>query len=210
MLTDDLKNLDINDIASWPIPIKVVGAIIVSALILALSYWFFIQDQLDALDKAGRKEQELRATFLMKKSLAINLPAYRQQMTDMEEDFGVMLRQLPNKTEIPELLIDITQAGLSRGLKFKLVKPGVKIYSDFYATLPIDLNVMGTYHELGQFISDLAALPRIVSLGNIDISPLDKKLSMKTIALTYHYLDEEEIAAQSAAKNKKKRRRGRR
>ncbi|HEC13703.1 MAG TPA: pilus assembly protein PilO [Acidiferrobacteraceae bacterium] len=207
MLADDLKNLDINDIASWPIPIKIIGTVIVSALILALGYWFFIQDQLDTLDKAERKEQALRANFLTKKALAINLPAYRKQMADMEEDFGVMLRQLPNKTEIPELLIDITQAGLSRGLKFELVKPGTKIYSDFYATLPIDLNVVGTYHELGQFVSDLAALPRIVSLGNIDITPVKNKLSMKTIALTYHYLDEEEIAAQSATKNKKKRRR---
>lgn len=211
MLVDDLKNLDINDIASWPIPIKIIGAVIVSTLILALGYWFFIQDQLDALDKAERKEQELRANFLTKKALAINLPAYRQQMANMEEDFGVMLRQLPNKTEIPELLIDITQAGLSRGLKFELVKPGIKIYSDFYATLPIDLKVTGSYHELGQFISDLAALPRIVSLGNIDISPSGNKLSMKTIALTYHYLDEVEIAAQSAAKKKKKKKgRGRR
>lgn len=210
MLVDDLKNLDINDIASWPIPIKIIGAVIVSTLILALGYWFFIQDQLDALDKAERKEQELRSNFLTKKALAINLPAYRQQMANMEEDFGVMLRQLPNKTEIPELLIDITQAGLSRGLKFELVKPGIKIYSDFYATLPIDLKVTGSYHELGQFISDLAALPRIVSLGNIDISPSGNKLSMKTIALTYHYLDEVEIAAQSAAKKKKKKGRGRR
>jgi type IV pilus assembly protein PilO len=121
-------------------------------------------------------------------------------MLDMEESFGVMLRQLPNKTEIPELLIDITQAGLGRGLQFVLFRPGKTRYADFYATLPIDVTVTGSYHEMGQFVSDLAALPRIVSLGNFKITPASGgRLSMSTVALTYHYLDEEEIAAQAAS-----------
>jgi len=201
MRLDDFRNIDLNDISSWPVPVKIVAAVVIGSLIAFLGYWFWIKGDREELARVTQKEQELRQSYLTKKALAINLPAYEQQMQDMEESFGVMLRQLPNKTEIPELLIDITQAGLGRGLQFVLFKPGSTRFADFYATLPIDVTVTGSYHEMGQFVSDLAALPRIVSLGNFNIKPAaGGRLSMTTVALTYHYLDEEEIAAQAASK----------
>jgi type IV pilus assembly protein PilO len=209
-LLDDFKNIDPNDIASWPTPVKVLAAILIAIAIGIGGYIYFIKDLRVSLERVQKKEQELRQTFLRKKALALNLPAYRAQMQEMQERFGVMLRQLPNKTEIPELLIDITQAGLGRGLQFELFQPGVKSSQDFYATLPINLKVYGSYHELGEFVSDLAALPRIVSLGNIQIQPAGrdrhKKLAMTATAMTYHYLDEEDQAA-AAQDNKTARRR---
>ncbi len=212
MTLDDLRNLDINDFASWPIPVKITVAVAVSILILAAGYWYWIEDDREALAQVEKKEVELRAAYLKKKAMAINLPAYKQQMADMEESFGVMLRQLPNKTEIPELLIDITQAGLGRGLQFVLFKPQAEKTAEFYAILPISIKVIGKYHILGEFISDLAALPRIVALGNLSIAGAGKgktrKLAMTATAMTYRYLDEDEIqAAQAPAKKKPRRRR---
>jgi type IV pilus assembly protein PilO len=207
----ELRDLDINDVSSWPTPIKVLGAALIAAGIIAAGYYVFIKDKLAELDTAERQELELRQTFLKKKALAVNLPAYQQQMKEMEETFGVMLRQLPNRTEIPELLIDITQAGLGRGLQFELFKPGSKRNHEFYAELPISIQVVGDYHEMGEFVSDLAALPRIVSLGNISISRAGERLRMGATAITYHYLDENEIQAQRAkAKQGAKRPRNRR
>lgn len=207
----DLRNIDINDIPSWPVPVKVFGAVVIGIVILFLGYWFWIQDDRGRLERAERQELQLRETFKAKKALAINLPAYKKQMQQMEKTFGQMLRQLPNKAEIPDLLIDITQAGLGRGLQFELFKPGAKRYADFYATLPIDVRVLGTYHEIGLFVSDLAALPRIVSLGDFQITRRGQgnKLVMATTALTYHYLEQEEIEARAAQKGKKPRRRRR-
>jgi len=206
MTLDDFKNIDINDFASWPIPVKIFAAIIVCVLIVGSGYWYLISDDREALAQAERRETELRQTFLQKKALAINLPAYQQQMKDMQESFGVMLRQLPNKTEIPELLVDITQAGLGRGLEFVLFKPGAERTADFYAILPISVSVIGTYHELGNFVSDLAALPRIVSLGNLTIAPAGKggrnQLVMTATAMTYRYLDEQEVEQEQEAKKK--------
>jgi len=207
----ELRDLDLNDVSSWPTPIKVLGAALIAAGIIAAGYYVFIKDKLAELDTAERQELELRQTYLKKKALAVNLPAYQQQMKEMEETFGVMLRQLPNRTEIPELLIDITQAGLGRGLQFELFKPGSKRNHEFYAELPISIQVVGDYHEMGEFVSDLAALPRIVSLGNINISRAGERLRMAATAITYHYLDENEIQAQRAkAKQGAKRPRKRR
>lgn len=195
----DLKNLDINDFSSWPLPFKWAASALACLLILFAGYWFIIKGKMEQLDGARKKEDELRATFMQKKAMAINLPAYKQQMEEMEQSFGVLLRQLPDKTEIPELLIDITQAGLGRGLQFVLFKPEAKRPVEFYAELPISLQVIGTYHELGEFVSDLSALSRIVTLGNITIAPLKgSRLSMSATAKTYHYLDEDEINAGKA------------
>lgn len=211
MNLSELRDLDLNDVSSWPTPIKVLGAALIAAGIIAAGYYVFIKDKLAELDTAERQELELRQTYLKKKALAVNLPAYQQQMKEMEETFGVMLRQLPNRTEIPELLIDITQAGLGRGLQFELFKPGSKRNHEFYAELPISIQVVGDYHEMGEFVSDLAALPRIVSLGNINISRAGERLRMAATAITYHYLDENEIQAQRAkAKQGAKRPRKRR
>jgi type IV pilus assembly protein PilO len=212
MTLDDLRNIDVNDFASWPIPVKVFTAGFICVAILFAGWWFFVQDDREVLAKEQNHEQELRQEYLRKKALAINLPAYQQQMADMQESFGVMLRQLPNRTEIPELLVDITQAGLGRGLQFVLFKPENERRADFYAILPISIRVIGDYHSLANFVSDLAALPRIVSLSDLTIKPLGKKepgkLVMSAKAMTYRYLDEDEL--QSAKATKKKRPRSRR
>jgi type IV pilus assembly protein PilO len=197
MNLDDLKNIDINDPSSWPMPIKLVGIVVICAALLFLGYYFLIADELAQYDQAQQKEESLKKTFLDKKALAINLPAYKQQMEDMHQQFGALLRQLPNKTEVPNLLVDITQAGLGRGLNFVLFKPEKERPQEFYAELPINIRVTGGYHEIGQFVSDLAALPRIVTVGDIQITSDGKtnSLTMAAVARTFRYLETEEIEA---------------
>jgi len=197
MTLDDLKNIDLNNIAGWPLPVKLVGIALVGVALLFAGYWFLISDELVQYDQEQQKERGLKETYLNKKGLAINLPAYKQQMDEMHQAFGTLLRQLPNKTEVPNLLVDITQAGLGRGLSFVLFKPDKEKPQEFYAELPINIKVTGGYHELGQFVSDLAALPRIVTVGNIDIVADAKTglLSMAAVARTYRYLEPEEIEA---------------
>lgn len=202
MTLDDLKNIDINNIGSWPYAVKIAGIGIVCALILAAGYYFVISDQITVLRQAQNQEQMLKQTFLEKKALAINLPAYKEQMVEMKQAFGTLLRQLPNKTEVPNLLVDITQAGLGRGLQFVLFKPDAEKPLDFYAELPVNIEVTGTYHEMGEFVSDLAALPRIVTLSNIAISskPGTDHLTMTTLAKTYRYLEPDEVARRTSRK----------
>ena len=210
MTLDDLKNIDVNNPSSWPIPVKISGILLVCIVILFAGYWFLIQGELDEYSAAQNKEQGLRETYLNKKSLAVNLPAYREQMEEMQQTFGSLLRQLPNTTEVPDLLVDITQAGLGRGLEFELFSPEKEQPKDFYAELPISIKVQGTYHELAQFVSDVAALPRIVTFGDITIVAhgKDDMLTMSAKARTYRYL--EEGAAPKPAKGKgKRKRRGR-
>jgi type IV pilus assembly protein PilO len=212
MTLDDLRNIDVNDFASWPIPVKVFAAGFICLAILFAGWWFFVEDDRVLLTREEGKEQELRQEYLRKKALAINLPAYQQQMADMQESFGVMLRQLPNRTEIPELLVDITQAGLGRGLQFVLFKPENERRADFYAILPISIKIIGDYHSLANFVSDLAGLPRIVSLSDLTIEPIGTqgpgKLSMTATAMTYRYLDEDEVqGAKAEAKQKPRSRR---
>jgi len=205
---DDLRNIDVNDIASWPRSVKIAAAVLICIAILAAGYWFIIKDQLAELEKAERAEVALRDEFSEKKALAVNLEAYKQQMVEMQERFGVMLRQLPNRTEVPELLIDITQTGLGRGLQFDLFQPKHKRVADFYAELPINIRVKGTYHQLGEFVSDVAALPRIVTIDDLVLSPSSGEiLTMSAVAKTYHYLDEEQIAQRQATKSKTRKRR---
>ena len=196
MTLDDLKNIDINNPSSWPLPVKVAGITLLCFGILGAGYWFFIQPELETLERAQQQEQTLRTQYLDKKALAINLPAYQQQMQEMEQTFGSLLRQLPNTTEVPDLLVDITQAGLGRGLEFALFKPEPEQRKDFYAELPISIAVIGNYHEIANFISDVAALPRIVTFGDIQIEKDKKlaKLSMKAKAKTYRYIEDGGIA----------------
>lgn len=195
MTLDELKNLNVNDIASWPIPVKIAGIVVVGVVILIFGYIAFIQGMLANYEAAQRQEAQLRETYLSKKALAINLPAYKQQMEEMEQTFGSLLRQLPNSTEVPDLLVDITQAGLGRGLEFVVFKPEKEQPKEFYAELPITIEVKGSYHELAQFVSDVASLPRIVTFGDIQINQ-DKsgRLKMAAKARTYRYLEESEIA----------------
>ena len=198
MTLDDLRNINFNDLSSWPIPIKIVAIGILSIAIIAAGYFAFIEGAWEEYQAAQKKEEQLRETYLNKKALAINLEAYKQQMEEMQQTFGSLLRQLPNSTEVPDLLVDITQAGLGRGLEFVLFKPEPEQPKDFYAELPISLQVRGNYHELAQFVSDVAALPRIVTFGNITISSPGKgRLAMAATARTYRYL--EDGAAKPAA-----------
>ncbi|MBS1270027.1 MAG: hypothetical protein MAG794_00979 [Gammaproteobacteria bacterium] len=203
---DDIRGLDFNDIAGWPRSARIGGTAIMSVLILLGGYWFVVKDQLAELEKAELRESTLKDDFMEKKALAINLEAYKQQMVEMRERFGVMLRQLPNKTEVPELLIDITQTGIGRGLQFDQFQPKNKRVADFYAELPVNIKVKGTYHQLGEFVSDVAALPRIVTIDDLVLSPSgDDRLTMSAVAKTYHYLDEDQIAQRQASKSKKTR-----
>lgn len=206
MNLEDLNNIDIQNPASWPLPIK-IGAIAAACVaILAAGYFMLIEGEQEQLVRVEAEEQTLRSTFLSKKAFAINLPAYKQQMVEMEQTFGSLLRQLPDSAEVPDLLVDITQAGLGRGLEFVLFKPEKERPAEFYAELPISIKVKGSYHELAQFVSDVAALPRIVTFGNVVIKGAGT-LEMSAKAKTYRYLDEDEISSQVA---KKKPKRGRR
>lgn len=190
MTLDELRNLDLKDIASLPLPVKIAGIAVTCLLILAAGYWFVIADELAQKDAAQREEQTLKETYLSKKILALNIDLFRKQMEEMQATFGSLLRQLPNTTEVPDLLVDITQAGLGRGLEFSLFRPEAEQPRDFYAELPIRLEVSGSYHELALFISDVAALPRIVTFGDINItSGKSARLSMQAVARTYRYLE---------------------
>ncbi|WP_127478939.1 type 4a pilus biogenesis protein PilO [Sulfurivermis fontis] len=209
------RNLDPNNIGSWPAVAK--GGLIglVCVVVLGLGYWFDTKEQLAALERSRQSEIKLKKDFEAKQAKAVNLDAYRQQMVEMEESFGTMLRQLPSKTEVADLLVDITQTGLASGLEFEIFKPGGDTPKEFYAELPIQIVVNGAYHSFGEFVSGVAALPRIVTLHDINISRSTKKgaksdeLIMQANAKTYRYLDEEEIAAarksQAAAKKKARR-----
>ena len=202
---DDLRNINPNDLSSWPLPVKIGGIALTSILMLMAGFWFLIQGELDVYAAATKKEDELRETFLSKKALAVNLPAYKQQMEDMRRTFGSLLRQLPNTTEVPDLLVDITQAGLGRGLEFVLFRPEKESPKDFYAELPISIEIRGSYHDLAQFISDVAALPRIVTVGDISVSApagaaKGNVLNMSARARTYRYLDDGGSAGKAPAK----------
>ena len=199
-----LKGLDINNIGTWPRLAKGGVVALLCVLVVGAGYWFDTQDQLNDLTRVQQQEIQLKQTFEAKQARAANLDAYKQQMVDMKESFGTMLRQLPSKTEVADLLVDITQTGLASGLHFELFKPGNEIPKDFYAELPIQIKVTGGYHNFGQFVSGVVSLPRIVTLHNIQISVENggksSSLVMEATAKTYRYLDEEEIAA--ARRNK--------
>ena len=207
---DDVKNADLNDPSTWPVSLKMILIIIGAGAILFAGYWYIIKDQIAELETRERKEQQLKSTYVEKKALAINLPAYKKQMEEIRQRFGLLLQQLPNKTEVPELLIDITQAGLGQGLKFNLFDPGSKSVKDFYAVLPIKIDVNGTYHEYGEFISDLSTLSRIVTVGNVKITAKKDTLGMAAVLNTYHYLDEASAEKKSTDDKNKKKSRARR
>ena len=204
-LADDINNLSFKNIGVWPIPIKIGSMLILFGLLLLGGYWFVWKDQLETLDQARQEEKKLRAEYLDKKQQSVNLEVYRQQVTEIEQAFGALLRQLPNKSEMEALLTDINQAGLGRGLEFELFKPGQDTPKDFYAELPITIKVTGSYHDLGRFASDVAQLPRIVTLNSIGVTQAPAgNLVMEAIAMTYRYWDEEEVqkTKKAAAKDK--------
>ncbi len=208
-LQEQFSNLEADNIGSWPILVRVLILIVISAAIAGAGYYFDTQHQKVEFDQAVAKESQLKATFEKKQKKAASLDAYRAQMKEMMETFGTMLRQLPSKNEVAELLVDITQTGLASGLEFELFKPEKESPKEFYAELPISVKVNGPYHALGEFSSGIAALPRIVTMHDINITA-DKKgnsLSMQATAKTYRYLDDDEIAAAGKKKKKQKRKR---
>lgn len=205
MTLEELRQLDPKQIGSWPILPKLGVLLLVLLIIAGASHWLDWQDQIDALDREEQKEAQLKNTFIEKKKVAINLPAYRKQLDDIEKQFGALLKQLPGKSEMDALLTDINQAGLGRGLQFELFKPEAsENMKEFYAELPIKLKVVGTYHDMGAFASDVGQLSRIVTLNDVQIvAGKDGILTMEATARTFRYLDEEEVAAQRKAASKK-------
>jgi type IV pilus assembly protein PilO len=195
-LIEELQSLDVNDVGRWPLPFRIGVIAIVFAVVLGLGiYWFIIQDKAPQLGRVQEEEQQLRVTFENKQRKAANYDAYKAQLSQIEQSFGTMLRQLPGKTEIPSLIVDISQTGLAAGLQEKLFVPQGEVPRDFYAEKPIKIRLTGGYHEIGNFVSGIAALPRIVTLHNINITKEDKakfdSLSIEVTAKTYRYLDEE-------------------
>lgn len=194
-IIEELQSLDINEPGRWPLAFRVVAVALVFVGVAAFgSYMFVIKTEMPLLERAEREEQELRATFEQKQRKAANFDAYRAQLAEIERSFGTMLRQLPGRTEVPSLLVDISQTGLGAGLEEKLFQPTGEIQRDFYAELPIKIRLTGSYHELGNFVSGIAALPRIVTLHDIAITPVSNEsfdeLTLDVTAKTYRYLDE--------------------
>ncbi len=195
MTLDELNDLDLSDIGEFPLVIKLVIVLLLSAGLVVGLYYYDIEKQYLRLDKEVKVEKSLRDEFETKQAKAVNLESYKKQLVEMQETFGSMLRQLPNSTEVPALLIDISQTGLAAGLEFELFKPLGEIRREFYAELPISIKVHGKYHEFGEFISGIAALPRIVTIHDINISGAGAKgnemLVMTATAKTYRYLEDE-------------------
>ena len=215
MKLDDFNNIDFNNAGSLPAAVKAVLLAFIFLIILALGYYFLWTDAFTSLDTAKAKEEELRKTFLDKQAQAVNLAGYKQQMVEIEKTFGALLKQLPDKSQMDGLLTDINQAGLARGLEFELFKPGQETQAEFYAEMPISIKVLGTYHDLGAFATDISKLSRIVTLNDISVTTgkdgkeaksnnTDVALVMEATARTYRYLDADEIAAKKKidAKNK--------
>lgn len=201
MTLDDLRNLNPRDIGNWPALPKLGALVILLVLLVFAGYWFDWKGQLETLASARQKEQQLRDSFLDKKRQAVNLEAYRSQLAEIEESFGEMLKQLPNKSEMEALLTDINQAGLGRGLQFELFRPAPgETASEFYAELPITIKLSGNYHDIGAFASDVSQLSRIVTLNDVALSvDKDGGLLLDATAKTFRYLDDSEVAAQRKA-----------
>ena len=197
MTLDDIRRLNLRDAGSWPLLPKVVVLGLFLLVIVGIGAAFDWRDQLDTLDKLQSDEGKLKEAYATKKARAVNLELYVQQLKDIEQSFGALLKQLPNKSEMDALLTDINQAGLGRGLQFELFRPASQErIADFYAELPISVKVTGNYHDMGAFASDVAQLPRIVTLNDLSIVNDKGVLTMDAVAKTFRYLDEEELARQ--------------
>ncbi|MDJ0926356.1 MAG: type 4a pilus biogenesis protein PilO [Gammaproteobacteria bacterium] len=203
---DELRNLDFNDIGRWPQLFHVMFVALFFVVASGAGFYFLVyKEQMPRLEKAQREEKDLRDSFEQKQRKAANFDAYREQLDEIESSFGTMLRQLPGKTEIPNLLVDISQTGLAAGLQEELFQPLEELRRDFYAEKPIKIRLRGSYHEFGQFVSDIAALPRIVTLHDIEIAPVAQEdagpdsLILNVTAKTYRYLDEDAEAEAAAA-----------
>lgn len=204
MNLDELNKLDFKTVADWPLGAKLGLLGILFALVVAAGWWFLWSPALEDLNASKAREDELKSTYVTKKGQAINLEAYKKQLADIQESFGALLKQLPNKQEMDALVTDVNQAGLGRGLQFDLFKPEPEVRKDFYAELPIRIKVVGTYHDIAAFTSDVAKLSRIVTIHDIKLQPAKTDaLVMEAVAKTYRYLDEEELAASKSKKGGK-------
>ena len=199
MNLDDLRRLNIREVGNWPLLPKIALLTGILVIIVALGAVFDWKDQWDALDSARSEEGRLKDQYSAKKAKAINFDLYVQQLKEVEQSFGALVKQLPNRAEIDALLTDINQAGLGRGLTFELFKPATQErMQDFYAELPINVRITGNYHDMGAFASDVAQLPRIVTLNDVAINNEKGTLTLEAVAKTFRYLDEEEVAKQRA------------
>ncbi len=189
-------NWDLEAVGTWPVPVKLAVIVVLSLAVAGVWFYLDTQAQLAQLDQVRNQEQELKNTLAAKQKKAANLEEYKQLLQEMEKAFGDLVRQLPNKAEVPELLVDVSQTGLAAGLEFELFQPQEEIKKEFYAELPIKIRVTGKYEQLGSFVSGLAALPRIVTVHDVAIEPVKDsgKLVMSAWLKTYRYLDEEEVA----------------
>jgi type IV pilus assembly protein PilO len=209
---NDFRNLNPQDVGAWPVVPRVAALLGLFVAILVLGWWLVWNEQLDTLTARQQDEIKLKDEFIAKKTQAVNLDLYTQQLSEIDRSFGALLKQLPNKSEVESLLIEINQSGLGRGLQFELFKPGQEISKDFYAELPINVRLTGSYHDFGAFAGDIGRLSRIVTLNNISIAinpqSKDGGLVMDAVTKTFRYLDDEELAAkrkaEQAAKGGKK------
>ena len=207
-LMQELRGLDPRDPGRWPFAVRALTTAVCFVIVaVALIYFFVWKDRMPDLQARQDQEQQLRNEYHTKHAKAVNLAIYKQQLADIEKSFGALLRQLPSKTEVPNLLVDISQTGLAAALQEKLFQPGQEVKQDFYAELPIKITLTGSYHDFGAFVSGIAALPRIVTLHDIQITPVEKtsgfdQLQLEVTAKTYRYLDDDEIAAAEAEKRK--------
>lgn len=204
----DLKNLDVNNMGVWPIGAKLVVCLLIAVVIVGLGWYLFVADKVNTLEQGQAQEVTLRADFEEKAARAANLEPLKQQLAQMEQMLQQMLRQLPSRTEMPDLIVDISQTALASGISNELFQPGAEIQQDFYAEKPITLRMVGTYHQFGSFVSGVASLPRVVILTMHDISlkprgggaiTANSDLVLEGTVRTYRYLDDEETAAAAAA-----------
>jgi type IV pilus assembly protein PilO len=210
MTLDDIRRLNIREVGSWPLLPKMAVLSLIFIAILVAGGFLDWKDKYDELDRAEQEETKLKEQYAAKKAKAINYDIYVQQLKEIEQSFGALLKQLPNKSEMDALLTDINQAGLGRGLQFELFKPAVQErMADFYAELPINVRITGNYHDMGAFASDVAQLPRIVTLNDVAIANDKGVLTLDAVAKTFRYLDEDEIAKQrKSAKDAKDKEKG--
>ncbi|MGX2039484.1 type 4a pilus biogenesis protein PilO [Methylocaldum sp. MU1018] len=212
----NLSNIDwdIENAGAWPVPVKAAIIVLLCLILGGLWYYLDTQDQIAQLETEEGREQELKNKFEQRQKKAANLEEYKEQMAEMEKSFGDLLRQLPDKTQVPELLVDVSQTGLAAGLEFELFKPGAEITKEFYAELPIEIRVIGDYMEFGAFISGLASLPRIVTIHNVKIAAYNKNagsrktakepLVMSALVRTYRYLEDGTVPANQVKKPQQK------
>lgn len=202
-LLDDFRGLNPNDVGSWPVVPRVAVLVALFVVLIGAGWWFVWQDQIDALDGKRNEEVKLKEEFLNKKRQAVNLDLHIQQLNEIDRSFGALLKQLPNKSEVEALLVEINQSGMGRGLQFELFKPGQELVKDFYAELPISVKLTGNYHDFGAFAGDIGRLSRIVTLNNLSINvnaqAKDGSLTLDAVTKTFRYLDEEELARQKKA-----------